>query len=90
MGKLMIALFALIGGGSFIFGAFQTWFSSGCELVTFGAGGRAAHLFLIHTTCWSGYSNVPSSFTGGWAGTLQFIAGLLIIFFGLIIQVARS
>jgi hypothetical protein len=86
----MIALFALICGGSFIYGAFQTWFSSGCQLATFGGNGHVGRLFMLRTTCWDGYPSVPHAFTGGWAGTIQLFAGLFIILLGLIIQVARS
>jgi hypothetical protein len=81
----MAVLFGLICGGSFVFSAFQIWFNSKCELVTFGMGAR-----IVRTTCWEGYASVPHALTSGWAGTLSFIAGILVFLFGLGSQAAIS
>jgi len=86
----MFAIFGLLCGGSFIWGAIQTWSSNSCDLVTFGIGGRISHLFLVHTTCWSGYPSVAHGITGGWAGTLQLLLGLFIMLFGVGVEIARS
>jgi hypothetical protein len=86
----MFAILGLICGVSFIWGAIQTWASNYCDLVTFGAGGHVSRLFLIHTTCWSGYGSVPHALTGGWAGLLQVLIGLFLMFLGVGIQVVRS